>query len=149
MEIPFVRGGYNYDVDAASAECAVECGESMTKQSFAEEADINVIVKRFGLLGQIPEGVRAPQYGDFTAVTDYKSALEAVRLAAESFMEMPAEVRSRFGNDPAQFVDFCSDAKNAAELKQLGLVRPDVQAAALVAQDAPAAPPPPSAPPAA
>lgn len=140
MKAPFVRSAYNYDVDAASKECGVECGESMTKQSFAEEADINVIVKRFGLMGQLPQDVRAPVYGDFTAVTDYRSALQAVRMAAESFMEMPAEVRSRFGNDPAAFVDFCSDAKNAEEMKALGLVDPQVQAASLVAQQTPPAP---------
>ena len=38
--------------------------------------------------------------------------MNAVRGAEESFMAMPAEVRSRFGNDPQAFVEFCSDEAN-------------------------------------
>lgn len=118
----FVRGAYNYDRDAASEFSGVSFKEeSLTVQSEKEEADINVLVKRFGLTGELPTDVRAPTYGDFTDVWDFRSAQDAIISARNAFNEMPAEVRARFNNDPALFVDFCSDGKNVEEMIRLGL----------------------------
>lgn len=118
--------GFNMDNDVVSRETALffNPAEGMTKQSFKEECDINTLVQRFGLTGQLPENVRAPVYGDFTEVVDYQSALNAVIAADASFMELPASVRSRFANNPALFVDFCSDPANREEAIKLGLVVP-------------------------
>lgn len=119
----FVRSAYNYDVDAASLEAGLECLDvSLTKQSFSEEADINTIVRRFRLTGELPTDVRMPTYGDFTDVIDFHSAMNVVASARESFDAMPAEVRARFHNNPGEFVDFCSDGENLAEAIKLGLV---------------------------
>lgn len=120
---PFIRSAYNYDTEVASDETGLDCPDpSLAQQNQKEEADINTIVKRFGLTGELPQNVRMPQYGDFTEVTDYQTALNAVKQANEAFMEMPAEVRSRFENDPEKFVDFCLDPNNREEAKKLGLV---------------------------
>jgi len=97
---------------------------SLTQQSQAEEADINTIVRRFGLTGHMPQSVRAPTWGDFDGVWDYRTALEAISEANNAFMEYPAAVRARFENDPAQFVDFCSDPANLGEMASLGLAIP-------------------------
>lgn len=98
--------------------------ETRTVQSQAEEADINTIVRRFGLTGHMPEGVRPPMYGDFDTIGDYREAIEAVKAAERSFMAMPADVRYRFDNDPGSFVDFCSDPRNIDEMRKLGLAVP-------------------------
>lgn len=95
---------------------------SRAKQEFKDDADINVIVKRFGLLGKLPTGVRMPTYGDFTAVSNFHDAANAIAQARESFSAMPAEVRARFQNDAGAFVAFCSDPANSAEAEKLGLV---------------------------
>lgn len=136
MRIVFVRNPYNYDVEAASDESGINCQEyvtedgeivktpSLTKQSFAEEVDINTIVRRFGLTGQLPENVRAPTYADFEEVVDYQTALNAVLAAQSAFMELPANVRERFGNDPQKFVEFTSDDNNKDEARRLGLLMP-------------------------
>lgn len=122
----FVRNPYGYDRDLASADSALYCDDpSLAQQSAAEESDINVIVRRFGLTGQLPVGLRAPTYGDFgDQIFDFQSAMNAVRQADESFMRMPAQVRSRFHNSTQEFVDFCSDEGNRAEAEKLGLVIP-------------------------
>ncbi len=123
----FLRAPFNYDTDAASNESGFCCDEpSLAQQQFKEETDINEIVRRFGITGELPSGVRAPQYGDFTGVYDYHSALNAVIAAENAFMAMPAEIRTRFDNDPAKFVDFCSDESNREEAVKLGLVLPNV-----------------------
>lgn len=122
----FVRNPYNYDVIAASVESGVDCSfdKGRTIQSAKEETDINTIVKRFGITGQLPVGVRMPSWGDFTEVFDYQTAMNALVAARESFMTMPANVRARFHNDAAEFVDFCSLDENRAEAIKLGLVVP-------------------------
>ncbi|AXH75705.1 MAG: internal scaffolding protein [Microviridae sp.] len=118
-----LRAAYNYDTDLASSQCALTCEDlSLAVQSERDECDINTIVKRFGLTGQLPVGVRMPTFEDFTGVFDFASAANAIALARESFDTMPADVRSRFNNDPSAFVDFCSDDKNRAEAERLGLV---------------------------
>lgn len=120
----FLRADGNYDVDAASDESAIsfEGAESVTQQSFAADVDINTIVRRFGLTGEMPEVVHVPQSGDYTEVVDYRSALDAVNRAREGFMELPAEVRARFQNDPQRLLEFCENPANREEAVKLGIV---------------------------
>lgn len=123
--VVFVRSPYNYDMDAVSAETGLKCEDpSLAVQDQKDEVDINTIVERFGLTGKLPNDVPAPVYRDFTVVSDYQTALNAVLAAQDAFMAMPANVRARFGNDPALFVDFCSDERNREEAVKLGLVVP-------------------------
>lgn len=126
MNVPFVRTPYNYDVDEASEESGLFCADpSLAVQDGRDEADINTIVRRFGLTGELPQGLRIPEYGDFVGITDYHSAMNAVAQANETFELLPAELRARFENDPEQFVSFCLDAKNGDELVKLGLAVPN------------------------
>ena len=123
FDVPFVRNPYNYDAGSVSRETGLVCHDlSLAVQDQAEEVDINTIVRRFGLTGKLPDNVVAPTYGDFTGVTDYQTALNAVIEADEAFMKMPADVRARFNNDPGAFVDFCSDGRNREEAEKLGLI---------------------------
>lgn len=155
MEV-FCRSAFNYDRDAASNETGIDCrydpvtGEetpSLTQQHFAEECDINTIVRRFGITGEMPTGVRLPTYQDFTSVFDFKSAMDAVAKANESFDAMPAEVRARFQNDPQQFLEFVNREENRQEAIKLGLVLPKAQElAAPGAAPAPAPAPAPAQP---
>lgn len=123
MEKVFCRCEYNYDRDEASNESGLLCEDvSLTKQSFADEVDINTIVKRFGLTGELPHDVAMPEYRDYEEVIDFHSAMNAVAKANESFSLMPADIRARFNNNPAEFVDFCLDDGNIVEAAKLGLV---------------------------
>jgi len=110
------------DLASNSAASGLTCLDpSRAIQSQKEEADINTIVRNFGVTGKLPQGVRVPSYGDFSGVEDYQEALAAIRDADASFMAMPASVRDRFGNNPARFVEFCSDSANLEEMRKLGL----------------------------
>lgn len=121
--IPFLRSAFNYDVNRVSDASALHCLDpSLASQSEAKDADINEIVRRFGITGELPQNFNPPQYGDFTEIGDYRSALEAVRNAAESFMEMPADLRAKFHNDPAELIDFLANEANRNEAVSLGLV---------------------------
>lgn len=101
----------------------LECRDpSLAQQHFKDETDINVLLERFKVTGQMPQGVRLPSYGDFTGVTDFRSAQEAVLNARNAFMDLSPALRERFGNDPQQLLEFVSDEKNRDEAIRLGLV---------------------------
>lgn len=140
MKPPFLRSAYNYDMDQASIDSGLTCLDpSLAQQQFLEESDINTIVERFGLNGELPEVVRVPQYGDFDQVRDFQSAMNAVRQAEEAFMELPAKVRARFENDPQRLLEFVSDQANRAEAQVLGLLKEPVSVPDVVKPDAPPA----------
>lgn len=121
----FLRTPYNYDVNEASDASSLVCEDpSLAQQHAKDECDINTIVRRFGLTGELPNGVRAPTYGDFTDAVDYHTAMNAVLAADAAFMQLPADIRTRFNNDAGAFVDFVSDDNNRAEAEKLGLVLP-------------------------
>lgn len=125
MKTVFMRTAYNYDTNAASDESGLKCEDpTLAKQSFKEECDINTIVERFGITGELPENVAAPQYRDFEGVFDFHSAMNAIAKANEAFDQMPAQVRAKFHNDTAAFVDFCEKEENRAEAERLGLIVP-------------------------
>lgn len=122
MKNQFFRNGFNYDVDQASLESGLRCDEpSLAQQQFKDEADINQIVRKFGVTGQIPVTARMPLSEDFVGITDYHSAMNSIIAADEAFNALAPEVRERFENDPGRFVKFCLDPKNLDEAVKLGL----------------------------
>lgn len=119
-----VRSPYNYDRDAASVASGLLLTEpSVTQQSFKEECDINVLMDRFGVTGEMPAVIKTPLQGDFTAVTDFQSALNLIRESQEAFMTVPAKVRDMFANDPGRFLDFVSNPANIPRMVEMGLGR--------------------------
>ena len=109
MDAIMWRSGYNYDIEKVSDDTAlVPVGKSYTVQSQKDEADINVLVKRFGITGEFPVLDRLPLNADFDDVFDFQSAMNVIRSAQESFDSLHADIRGRFHNDPHEFVDFCS-----------------------------------------
>lgn len=129
MKAIFLRSAFNYDADEVSAETGIvfDPDDGVTHQSFAEEVDINTIVKRFGVTGQLPNGIHMPMSGDFTELPDFQSALNMVRQSEEEFMKLPAEVRKRFDNDPGMLIRFLEDGSNKDEAIKLGIVAAPVE----------------------
>lgn len=125
---PFVRNPWNYDQAVVSVATGLDCSgdEVLTKQAPRDECDINVIVARFGLTGRMPQVTAPPMYGDFTGVSDYRTAIDAVRAADAEFMRYPAQVRARFENDPQKLLEFMADPANAPEARQLGFLAEEV-----------------------
>lgn len=118
----FLRSAYNYDMDAVSRETGLDCkDDSLAVQSARDETDINTIVRRFGLTGELPGDVEMPQSGDYSGVGDFHSAMNVVRKAQEEFLRVPAEIRARFQNDPQVFSSFFNDPVNQDEAIRLGL----------------------------
>lgn len=120
----FVRTQFphNYDTNEAGDETGISTGDHGADQSFRDECDINVILKRFGLGYEIPPGIRLPQSGDFTGINNFHDAMNAMIEARENFAAWPAHIRAEFDNDPAKFHDFAVDPKNTQRMAELGLL---------------------------
>jgi len=122
-KLPFVRNPYNYDMALVSQETGLACKDpSLAQQHMKDECDINVIVERFGVTGQLPVRAIEPSYGDFSGVSDYHTALNKIRLADEAFMALPAKLRARFDHDPNALLNFLENEQNRGEAIELGLI---------------------------
>lgn len=118
-------------------------GPSLTQQHFKEECDINNIIAKYasGIQDLTPENVRnlisqvtppeqllnrrQPVFGDYYSVKDYQSAQNILREADEAFNAIPSYIRLKFGNDPAQFLEWLHDPKNKKEAEQYGFFVPE------------------------
>lgn len=97
----------------------------VTKQSFGPECDINTIMARYQSTGEMPViNQVAPQYLDLDQ-TDFQEAMQIVAGAQTLFAELPSALRTRFNNDPGQFLAFTTNPDNRAEMRALGMLKPD------------------------
>ena len=100
-------------------------GESMTQEQFAEESEINNIIRshdRNGVIEHINRGNAI--YADFSGITDFSDALEQIKEAQTEFQNVPWEIREKFQNDAGQFFKFASNPDNIQELREMGLANP-------------------------
>lgn len=117
----------------------------VTRQEFKQECDINYILSQYELGYEITHiNEAAPQYLDCSADT-FREHMDYVAGAFSMFEELPAKLRARFGNDPAEFLDFCSQEKNRPEMAELGLLSAEANTAYFQSRDEvpqrPASPP--------
>jgi phage internal scaffolding protein len=97
-------------------------GESRTHQSFKDECDINRIVES-GRKGKQILHINSAMgdYIDTISIGDYQSSLNLVISANERFESLPATIRDRFANSPAEFIKFVGNPSNVDEMVKLGL----------------------------
>lgn len=95
---------------------------SLAKQSFAQECDINYILKNNALVAPLtPEQYQAQNFVDLGNAVDYHFAKNYLIEANNAFMSLDANIRARFQNDPGRFFDFVQNPDNQEELITLGL----------------------------
>lgn len=117
---PFFKTPYNHDTSSESSRTGyLEEMPSKAQQHQADEADINTIVKRFNVTGQLPQIPLPPRLEDFADIFDFQTAMNTMTAAKNSFNSLPANVRSQFNNDPHAFVSYVDAALEAGDLDQL------------------------------
>lgn len=84
---------YLDSVEADSLAGSVQCSpdEDMTRQEFAQEADINFLLRKYGAVPQRPV-----TYGEVDFDLDFQQARLAMRDVAEGYARLPESVRQRF-----------------------------------------------------
>lgn len=117
---------------------------SKTKQSFKDESDINIIMRRFARDGILPLPKAEPRWEDFSSVDDYHSSLNTVKAAEAAFADLPAYLRHAMGNRAENLLEFLEDEDNREEAIELGLIPPDSKSMPKIGDEAepPADPPP-------
>jgi len=103
----------------------IDPDDDLAQQEFKDETDINTIMARYHSGHAINfVNKHAPQYGDVSSI-DFQSAMETVAQGKSMFADLPSNIREKFKNDPALFMDFIHDEKNAAEAAEMGLLSPE------------------------
>lgn len=98
-------------------------GTSKTKQSFADETNINKIMAKYKSTGQMPVlNNKKPNFG-FAPSYDFRAAMETIVKMQDEFNKLPAKTRQEFDYDPALFLEFCENEENAEELAEMGLIQ--------------------------
>lgn len=111
-------------------------GDSLTKQSFKDDCDINNILKRFEKTGIIEHENRFKgDYGEFIDVLDYQTSLNQIIEANEMFSTLPSNVRARFANDPVEFLEYVGNPNNLEEMISMGLAKRKVESESEVSED--------------
>lgn len=95
---------------------------SRTKQSFVEESNINNIMSKYEKTGVLDHlNKHGGSYANLPTGLDFQASINMVIDAQNVFDDLPASIRSRFGNDPAAYLSFATDPSNKDELVRMGL----------------------------
>ena len=112
----------------ATAEGIVFTEPSLTQQHFKDETMIDNILQKYAETGFLtdPFSPKRPiQFGDFSDVTDFQTAQNAVARATEYFESLPSHVRSSFNNSPSEFLQALNNPDQRSRLEGLGFVAPE------------------------
>lgn len=113
-----IRSAY----DGSRVEVLIGGGDSMTREAFADELDINKIVERYARGGQLPLTTADARYGDVSEVNDYKSALDFVFAAKDQLRDLPVAARKQLSSDPEAYWSRLDAAVDREGLVDLGLL---------------------------
>jgi len=93
--------------------------DGRTKQSFKDETDINVILKRAQKSGTISHLAKHEgRYADFSNF-DFLNTQIMLAQGGQIFADLPVELRSEFNQSPAQFFKYVNDPANVDRLSEL------------------------------
>lgn len=96
--------------------------ESRVEQAHTNAVDINSIVRKYRATGYLPDPVLHAVYGDFSGDNDFHTIQSKLSRAREQFLQLPADIRTLFKNDPALLIDFVNDPNNQKASEEMGLL---------------------------
>lgn len=131
----------DYALSGKSPAADKKFGKSMTRQSEMVYADINLIMKKYEKTGVLPPATREGFFADVTKVGDYRDALARVDQAERYFDHLPVDIKKRFNQDPAEFLDFVSNTENLAQIEEMGLIAKSLDDVPVVDEKEPGAVP--------
>jgi len=113
-------------LDSGRRKVVLHTGDdSKVQKDMQDETDIKNILKKYGRTGVLPIMQNEALYGDFSSVPDFMEAQNIIIKANEQFSLLDSDVRKKFDNDPAKFLEFCGKEENKEEMYKLGLaIRP-------------------------
>ena len=111
-----VRTPYNYDRDEVSKNTALVCeDESLTQQNMKAESDLNLMIRKYGVLPT--NEINWREFDASVIPSDYHALQNMMKEADAAFLSLPGEIRAAVDNDPEKFLAMV-DAQKAAIKKQ-------------------------------
>lgn len=115
----------------------------LVKQSMSAECDINKIMEKYRLGGEIQHVNKAQgHYGDFSSGQEFTQAYTAIAEAEAGFAELPAHIRDLFGNNAETFLykmeedEFREDLVKAGVFdEEAGVLNKPLKSAAILDQE--------------
>lgn len=99
--------------------------ESRVQEQFADTCQTDTIIRKYNMMGVNPFIAQGPsQYLDTTQIPSFVAAQNAQVKVKEFFEGLPSDIRLEFNNDPMQFAEVVSDARNAEYLREIGVLAP-------------------------
>ena len=122
------RHQYDEEADEAvgRATQVINTEDSLTVQGPALDADINEIMRRFGVTdGSIPPVPISREEIDWSDVPDLRRAMDITNDAVNKFNALPANIREFYDNDPRKLHDaiFGNDPLKLDAAVKLGLLK--------------------------
>jgi len=125
VDRPEWKTPFNHNTNFESDRTATFCAEpSLTKQEFAEEADINTILKRFLKTGEPPPMALPEHFVDTTTKLTHHEMQTRLAEANAMFYTLNAQIRAEHQNDPTQWADAVTQAVTQGDgdaLDRLGI----------------------------
>jgi len=116
-----LREKLGYEASKDGVDCSKD--PVLVEEHHANELDINKIIQKYSPRDVFKAvNVVDDIIEDFTSFEDFQDVMNRVARSKEAFMELPAEIRRQFDNDPAKLVFFVQDKANYEEAVRLGLV---------------------------
>lgn len=97
----------------------------LTEQCHKIKCDVNAIIRKYDKTGLIEHVARIEgAYGDVSGA-DFREMQNRLIDIGKKFNELPAGIRKRFDNDPAELLQFMERPENRDEAIKIGLIRGD------------------------
>ena len=93
--------------------------KSVTDPQYLSDCSVEGIILRYGVL---PRPDVTPMQIDVSQLGDFSECLNRIEEAKNSFMELPSNIRERFGNDPRSYYQFICNPNNVEECIKLGIM---------------------------
>lgn len=96
-----------------------------TKQSERDACDINKIMARIIKTGVDPFADRAAllKYVDCSEIGSFQDMQDYIIKVSDFFETLPALIREKFDNNPAEFSKFAIDETNIDSLEKMGILK--------------------------
>lgn len=114
----------------------VKCGKTLTKQSFKDDCDINIILSRFVKNGSLPDTDGQMRFMDCASIPDFATLQNFNAALASEFAQTPSEARGG-ANTPQEWYLQRLDEIEAQRASQA--VSPEITPPNGAAEDEPSA----------
>lgn len=95
--------------------------KGLTEQHHKDSCDMRLILKKYEKTGICEHNAKhAGQYMDYPNAPTFQEAMNVIATATSTFESVPAEIRQKFHNDPAEFLEFIQNSENREEMQKMG-----------------------------